>query len=566
MASLRISRRRFLRLASLGGASLAGMACFNRLEGASGFTADPTPTMEPHGKAPAAEAETSFAPDAEIELTAVEKTVQILPGMATRVLGYEGRLLGGTGATVQALPNNYLGPIIRAKTGARMRLIQRNGLREETVLHPHGLRVPEDCDGTPMQAFGPGQTKVYEFQVVNHAGPYWFHPHPMDTTPEQVYYGMAGLFYVWDDAEEQAVPGASTGANDVPVIIQDRAFDANNQLVYMPNMMWGFLGDRILVNGVLNARCALEPRAYRLRLLNGSNARTYRLAWSNGMPLLVIGTDGGLLPEAVSKNAAILMPGERLDLWADFSALAGQQVTLVSLPFEAGMGMMGGMGGMGAMSGTTATNGIGGLTGMGRMASPAMQGRGMGGMGMGMGMMGGISMGSPIDILKVNVGETASASPVLGPLPPLAETFTQANVPNFASPRPFILSMAMMMQWTINGRQYEMEGVAPEEIFYLDVPIAWEFINYSMIPHPMHIHNAQFQVVQRTPSPMPGYAGVQDGFVGGGWKDTVAIWPGERVKIAMRFGPHAGMYMYHCHILEHEDMGMMRNLLVQKRS
>ncbi len=147
-----------------------------------------------------------------------------------------------------------------------------------------------------MQAIGPGETKVYEFQVIDRAGPYWFHPHPHMRTAEQVVMGLAGLFYVTDAEEELAVPGAATGANDVPVIIQDRIFDGDNQIVYQDNMMWGYLGNRILVNGKPNTVFSLEPRSYRLRLLNGSNARTYKLAWSNNMPLKVIGTDGGLLP------------------------------------------------------------------------------------------------------------------------------------------------------------------------------------------------------------------------------------------------------------------------------
>ena len=126
----------------------------------------------------------------------------------------------------------------------------------------------------------------------------------------------------------------------MPVILQDRNFDSNNQFLYNPNMMWGYLGNRILVNGKPNAVLTLEPRAYRLRFLNGSNARTYKLAWSNNMPFKVIGTDGGLLPAAVSKSYVMLMPGERVDVWADFGSLAGKQVILRSLSFNPG-----GMGG-----------------------------------------------------------------------------------------------------------------------------------------------------------------------------------------------------------------------------
>jgi FtsP/CotA-like multicopper oxidase with cupredoxin domain len=443
------------------------------------------------------------------------------------VWSYEGKLIKGSGVDVLSIPNCYLGPVLRVKKGTNIRLQFYNDLNEKSVIHPHGLRVPENCDGSPMQEIGHGESRTYDFPVIDRAGPYWFHPHPMVNTPDQVYMGLAGVFYVWDEEEEQVVPGASRSENDIPVIIQDRSFDANNQLLYAPNMMWGFLGDRVLVNGTVDARCGLEPRGYRLRFLNGSNARTYKLAWSNGMPLLVIGTDGGLLPAPVSKDYVVLMPGERVDVWADFNGLAGKQVVLKSLPFSPGMGMMGGMGGMGGRS------------------------RGMNGMGMGM-MGGGLPNGAELNILTVNVGATAHSKPVLGTPRPLEIKFNAGNVPNFNNPVPFTIAGGMMMSWTINGRVYEMTGVAEDEKVMVDEPIAWEFSNLSMIPHPMHLHNIQFQVVQRVPSPLASYATINQGFVDEGWKDTVLVWPGERVKIAMKFGPHSGMYMYHCHILEHE--------------
>lgn len=483
-----------------------------------------------------------FVPDAEIALTATEKWVQILPGAPTRVWSYESQFLGGSGLTMQTVPGSYLGPILRVQSGTKLRLLLHNNLAEDTVLHPHGLRVPEDCDGQPMQAIGPGMTKVYEFQVIDPAGPHWFHPHPHMRTAEQVLMGLAGLFHVWDPAEEVAVPGASTGANDLPVIIQDRVFDGNNQFVYQPNNMWGFLGDRILVNGKPNTVFSLEPRAYRLRVLNGSNARTYKLAWSNGMPLQVIGTDGGLLPAVATRSYVMLMPGERVDLWADFTQLARKQVILRSLSFDPGMGMGGGGGG-----------GMGGGGGGGGMGG----GGGHGGGGMGPSL----PMGAQFDVLTVNVGRRAAVKPVLGPLPPLSVRYDGSNVPNYYAPRPFTLEMHQMV-WTINGRVYEMEAVAEDEMVYCGETMAWEWINNSPIPHPMHVHNVQFQVVQRTPPATSSYATINQGLVDSGWKDTVLVWPGERVKIAMKFEPYMGMYMYHCHILEHEDMTMMRNYMI----
>jgi FtsP/CotA-like multicopper oxidase with cupredoxin domain len=515
MNSKHIRRRDFLRVAGLGGAALL-LNRYNNILGLNSFT---QVQMEP------------FIPDAEISITAAERMVQILAGAQTRVWSYEGQLLSGSGVTVLNLPGTYLGPLLRVQSGRKVRIFFHNNLAEDSIIHPHGLRVPEDCDGHPMQAIGPGQTKVYEFQVIDRAGPYWFHPHPMGRTAEQVVLGLAGLFNVWDADEELAVPGASTGANDIPVILQDRNFDSNNQFVYNPNMMWGYLGNRILVNGKPNAVLTLEPRAYRLRFLNGSNARTYKLAWSNGMTLKVIGTDGGLLPATVSKGYVMLMPGERVDVWADFSALAGKQVTLRSLSFDAG-GM-----------------------GMGRM------GGGMGGMGMG-GMGGGMANGATFNVLTVNVGRNTTARPVLGPLPALTVRYDASNVPNFTTPRPFSLEMGHMMTWTINSRVFEMEAVADDEMVNRDETMAWEWINNSPIPHPMHIHNVQFQVVQRTPSTLASYNTINQGLVDSGWKDTVLVWPGERVKVALKFDSYTGMYMYHCHILEHEDMTMMRNFMI----
>jgi FtsP/CotA-like multicopper oxidase with cupredoxin domain len=292
----------------------------------------------------------------------------------------------------------------------------------------------------------------------------------------------------------------------------------------------------------------LEPRAYRLRLLNGSNARTYKLGWSNGMPMKVIGTDGGLLPEVATRSYVMLMPGERIDLWVDFTQLARKSVILRSLSFDPGMGMMGGGGG--GMGG-----GGGGMGGGGGGMGGGGGGGGMGGMGTN------LPMGAAFDVLTVNVGRRANSKPALGPLPALPMVFDASMAMNLDSPRTFTLEMAHMV-WTINGRVFEMMEVADDEMVHLHANEAWEWINNSPIPHPMHMHNVQFQVLERSVPSTSSYATINQGLVDSGLKDTVLVWPGERVKIGMMFGPHAGMFMYHCHILEHEDMTMMRNYMI----
>ncbi len=125
--------------------------------------------------------------------------------------------------------------------------------------------------------------------------------------------------------------------------------------------------------------------------------------------------------------------------------------------------------------------------------------------------------------------------------------------------------MQSMMNWTINGRVYNMTEIAEDEKMVRDQVVTWEWVNNSPIPHPMHIHTVQFQVIERDTSFVANsYSTINQGLVDSGWKDTVLVWPGERVKVAMKFGPHTGMYMYHCHILEHEDMTMMRNFMIME--
>lgn len=203
-----MNRRTFLRSAGLGAAALAFGGSFDTLTSRTswlGHAANRTSWSMARMQT------TSFVPDAEIAITAAPKLVPILSGAPTNVWSYKGQLLSGSGVTVTNLPGTYLGPIIRVQSGKKVRIFFHNNLAEDSVIHPHGLRVPEDCYGQPMQAIGPGQTKVYEFQVIDRAGPYWFHPHPMGRTAEQVVMGLAGLFTVWDVDEEIAVPGASTG-------------------------------------------------------------------------------------------------------------------------------------------------------------------------------------------------------------------------------------------------------------------------------------------------------------------------------------------------------------------
>src|SRR5690606_1190803 len=234
----------------------------------------------------------------------------------TRVWRFTGRLLKGPADTLQTLPGSYLGPVIRLRRGQHVRVRFSNNLGEDSIVHWHGLDVPEKADGHPRLAIGPGREYVYEFDVTNRAGTYWYHPHPHMRTGAQVYQGLAGVLLVQDDEEDRlALP---SGGTELLCVIQDRQFDARNQLVFhggvMMEMMNGFLGDRVLVNGQPQPTTEVDAAWHRVRLLNASNARIYKLAWSRDVQMAVIGGDGGLLEKPLDQQALSLAPGQRADL------------------------------------------------------------------------------------------------------------------------------------------------------------------------------------------------------------------------------------------------------------
>ena len=496
----------------------------------------------------------------EIALQATAFELPLLPGTGTRVWGYKGSVLYGDPASLQTIqgpprnypvrlsnrvnlqapprparpPYSYLGPIIKVRRGQRVRINFTNNLPEQTVMHWHGLHIAPEMDAHPSNLVAPGQTYVYEFEVANRAGTYWFHPHPDGRTGRQVYNGLAGLFVVSDDEETAA--GLPTGNFDIPLVIQDRIIDANNQFVYQTNsgMMGndGFLGDRILVNGRSDFTLDVARQAYRLRLLNGSNSRVYKLAWDDGTALTVIGTDGGLLERAVQRNYVMLAPGERIELWADFSGRAsGAVMQLRSLQFSgAEVGMSGG-----------------------QM----------------------LPNGAPFNVMNVRVvGRTGEPTPPPTQLSTI-NRYRMEDAVNRNAPRSFAVSMGMMsggMRWLLNGRPYQETEVATNEIVRLDTTEVWELVNNSTggmmgmsMVHPIHIHGLQFQVIERQAASQmtAGYETVRYGYVDEGWKDTVMLMPGERIRLLLRFEDFTGMYVYHCHNLEHEDAGMMRNYLVR---
>jgi blue copper oxidase len=480
-------------------------------------------------------------PDVELELTASPAAVSILPGRRTDVWQFTGRVIKGPATALEVVPDSYLGPTIRVSQGQQVRIRFRNRLPDPSIVHWHGLDVPEAADGHPRLAIDGGRDYVYDFQVTNRAGTYWYHPHPHMQTGPQVYSGLAGLFIV-SDAEERAV-GLPQGPQELVAVIQDRRFDASNQLVYSTSMMdleTGMLGDRVLINGLPSPQWPVAATAHRLRILNGSNARIYKLVWSDGSPLTVLGVDGGLLERPVQQPFVTLAPAQRLDVWID---LSGQPLGTVrelrseAFPVaDAGLDMAGMMGGR--------------MGGMGR------------GRGSAMGGAASATLGAPMSLLTLRVAQPA---PRVAAAPPVLPSRLSAPMAALRAGRGPVRQIPLtfrMMEWFLGGRAFGMDDVAADETVAAGSVHDWEFVNAGgpmgmQMAHPIHVHGRQFQVISRTGA--PGDNALRAGLLDQGWVDTVLVLPGETVRIRIPFSTHRGLFLYHCHILEHEDMGMMRN-------
>lgn len=492
----------------------------------------------------------TFKPDVEVEFIARVAEIPIMSGANTSVFKYYGKLLKGPETTLKVVPG-YLGPILNLFQGQKIRIWFYNQLPEPSIIHWHGMHVPQKMDGHPMYAVDQDEKYVYEFEVKNPAGTNWYHSHTHEMTATQVYSGLAGLITVTDEQEQKL--DLPRGEYDIPIIIQDRRFMVGNQLQYIHGMrerMMGFLGDTILVNGNANSTIPVETRAYRLRVLNGSNSRIYKLGWEDKTPLTVIGTDGGLLEKPETYPYIMLAPAERVELWVDFSGRKlGSSLELRSLEYHGTMPHM--HGGM------------------------RHGGRGMGG-GMGM-MMDGLTQGETFPIIKFHITKKVSDTPTLPKTLVKMRSLTEQEASNPDQPLSIAISMRHMSP-QLNGRSFEMNDAMSVENISINTiqKVIISHDNKSMggmggmgmmmsMAHPIHIHGQQFKILSRTLKTQDtgdSYATVKNGFITSGWKDTVLVMPGEEIEILKPFEDYMGLFLYHCHNLEHEDMGMMRNFCV----
>jgi spore coat protein A len=430
-----------------------------------------------------------------------EAEVEILPGLKTKIMGYDG---------------TFPGPTFDVRSGRPVVVEHVNQLELPTAVHLHGGHTPAASDGWPLDlvlprgyhqghgGHGTGDVsqlrREYSYPNSQRAATLWYHDHRMDFTAPQVYRGLFGLHLV-RDAEEDALP-LPRGDREIPLVIADRAFAADGSFRYPaldPSLrdtagvesdyMEGVLGDVVLVNGAPWPVLEVDAARYRFRVLNASNARRYELQLDPGPAKLVqIGSDGGLLDKPIEHDTVILAPAERFDLVVDFSSYAvGTEVTLVNR----------------------------------------------------------LGRDSTKQVMRFKVARKAADD---SSVPDRLSDYRPVEEPKDAIRRKWTFDRGAgdgHQSWLINGRTFDPDQLeAKPKLGSYEI---WSFV--TDVHHPVHVHLAPFQVLRR--------GGKTPGRYDAGWKDTVDVRPAEVVEVLVRFTEHKGKYLIHCHNLEHEDMAMM---------
>jgi spore coat protein A len=402
------------------------------------------------------------------------------------------------------LPNAHFLPIDHSVHGA-----EADKPPVRAVTHLHGGRVPAKSDGYPEDWYVPGKSATYFYPNNQEAAQLWYHDHALGITRLNVYAGLFGNFFVRDKFEDDL--NLPKGKYEIPLTLCDRMLDQEGQLYYPvspdPESPWvsEFFGDAILVNGKLFPYLDVEPRKYRFRILNAANARIFHLSLANGQEFHQIGADLGLLPAPVALKSLLIAPGERADLIFDFSGHGDEQIvvnndSLTVMQFRV------------AKTGTADTSSL-----------PS-------------------SLRSVVKIPESAAVKTRMLT--------LGEKDDKASNP-------------MMM--LLNNAHW---GMPVTENPTLDSTEIWGLMNFTDDSHPIHLHMVRFQILDRRPfEPEYYYKGGRVVYIGAavppapneaGWKDTVQAYPGMITRIIARFEGYPGRYVWHCHILEHEDNEMMR--------
>ena len=435
---------------------------------------------------------------------------QLFDGMATATMGING---------------DNLAPTLIFEQGEYVNINVTNNLDEETTIHWHGMHVAPENDGGPHSVIMPGDTWNPQFTIMDKATTMWYHPHLHGKTNEHVTKGITGLIIIKDDEEAALDLPRTYGVDDIPLILQTKQFDNDNQIV---------IGEHIdnvpMANSTIDAIVELPAQVVRFRFLNGSSMRVFNLGFSNNATFYQIGSDGGLLSEPVSMTRLLLAPAERAEILIDLGGMEGQSFDLKSY-------------------GSTLPNSAYGVAGLSSMQGGSPSGYNSNPLN-----------GSDFTLLAINVGDQTN-NPVTSIHNTLVEVFP-LNESDATVNRSLTIQAPDMMQNGVTG-PFEFSGqsfnmnVVNQTVQLGDTEI-WEIFNMSMVAHPFHIHDVQFYILDRNGTPPPENER--------GRKDVVLVKQMETVRFIAKFEDFANEevpYMYHCHMLQHEDDGLMGQFIVE---
>jgi len=438
-------------------------------------------------------------------LTVQPDSVQFFPGAITHTFGING--------------NKYLGPTLILHKGDSVSLTVNNNMGDTTTMHWHGLHVAPKNDGGPQSMVMDGMSWNPKFVVRNDAATYWYHPHMMAKTAEQAIKGDIGMIIIRDNAEGALALPRTYGVDDFPIAVQSVELDSVHE--FMPR---GMVDSIVLVNGADSVYATMPAQMVRLRLLNASGERTMNFGLSANKSFYVIGNDDGLLPAPISTTRIRLSPGERAEILVDYDGMSGQTSYLMSYASELPMGIQGGP----------------------TMPMPP----------------GSPAMNSPLNgidfnILKINIVAATSGAITTVPASLIPDTAYKAGDAKALRSINMTADSATVMDgpFYFNDSSFDMMRI-DYRIPLNNIEI-WTLTNQTMVAHPFHIHDVHFYILDRDGNPPPTKER--------GKKDVVLIQPNETVRIIMKFEDFADTttpYMYHCHILMHEDDGMMGQFVV----
>ena len=434
-----------------------------------------------------------------VPLRTVELELVASPGQVT--------LRPGTTTSAYAYNGTVPGPTLELREGDRVVVNFRNALPEATTVHWHGLHLPFEADGSPFHPVAPGETYRYEFTVrPGSAGTYWYHPHPHHATGWQVAKGLYGAVVV------RAVDDPLAGIPEQVIILSDNRFRENGELD-MPepaslqaryDFENGREGDAVLVNGRIRPVLTIAPgEVQRWRIINASAARVYRLAFP-GQRVVQVGSDGGLIEQPVELDEMVLAAAERVELLVRGTGAPGTATVLQALPYDRYV----------------------------HQTRPA-------------------GWDVTRDLLELRYSESPPAAAAESPgrrsaePPPRLRSIPALDTLAGTATREIVLSQGM-----INGRLMDMNRVDVHA--KLGATEIWQIENLVGMDHPFHLHGFQFQVIDRDGVPEPFRS----------WKDVVNVRKHEVVRLIVRYDDYPGKWMFHCHILDHEDHGMMGVLQV----